>query len=257
MYYLIKLNTDSEIKLARLNSILLRKNNNLNKINGELDSFVYKASHDMRAPLTSLLGLLSLSKKENDINILKKFMALQEKTILKLDSYIVDILNMSKNTRTAVEYKEVNFKEAIEQIFSQLNFLEINNTIEKQINIENNKKYIGDEVRINIILNNLISNSLRYFDQSKSKSLIKVDVEVDEHMVTLVVYDNGIGIQKIHMEHVCNMFYRATEKTNGSGLGLYIVKETISKLNGTIKINSEIGKYTEAIIELPNAPLQN
>jgi len=257
MYYLIKLNTDSEIKLARLNAILLRKNNNLKKINGELDSFVYKASHDLRAPLTSLLGLLSLSKKENDIKILKEFMILQEKSILKLDSYIVDILNMSKNARTAVEYKEVNFKEAIEQIFSQLNFLEINNTIEKQINIENNKKYIGDEVRINIILNNLISNSLRYFDQSKSKSIIKINVKVDEQKATLVLYDNGIGIQKNHMDHVCNMFYRATEKTNGSGLGLYIVKETIAKLNGTITINSEFEKHTEVTIELPNTPIQN
>lgn len=256
MYYLIKLNSDSEIKLAKLNHILLVKNENLRKTNNELDSFVYKASHDMRAPLTSLLGLISLSKKETDLSIVKGFIDLQEKSIIKLDNYIVDILNMSKNARTEVQYSEINFREIIDHVFAQLIFLEVNHSIDKQLIIDTNERYWGDAARINIILNNLISNSLRYIDQTKPHCTIKITIKADKTKAIISVYDNGIGIPSMHLEHVFNMFYRATEKTNGSGLGLYIVKETVTKLNGTVRINSEVGKYTEVTIELPNTSIK-
>ncbi len=253
MYYLIKVNTDSEKKLERLNQTLLNRNINLKKINNELDSFVYKASHDMRAPLTSLLGLIEVSKKETDLNVLKTFSMMQEKSIRKLDSYIVDILNISRNARMEIEMKEIDFKELFESVFEQLNFLENVSMIKKNISIDQDAKFYGDETRINTIISNLISNSIRYMDTAKEECRIDIFVKCTLHNAEIIITDNGYGIPSEHLNKVFKMFYRATDNSNGSGLGLYIVKETLLKLKGTIQIYSESRKFTTVAVQIPNS----
>lgn len=253
MVYLIKVNSDSERKLARLNHTLLRRNENLKKINNELDSFVYKASHDMRAPLTSLLGLIDISKRETDPVTLNNFLELQAKSIRKLDSYIVDILNISRNSRMAIQEAPINFKEMIEQIYDQLYYIENCAKVKKITIVEGEKLFISDPVRLNIIMNNLISNSIRYADSYKEQSFISVTIKIKENIAEITVYDNGTGIEEEHIGKIFNMFYRGTETNNGSGLGLYIVKETLSKIKGSISIKSEAGKYTEVKVVVPNS----
>ncbi len=252
MYYLIKVNRDSEKKLERLNHTLLIRNENLKKINNELDSFVYKASHDMRAPLTSLLGLIEVTKKETDIKAIRNFYSLQEKSIKKLDSYIVDILNISRNARMEIEMKEIDFKEMIEGVFEQLNFLEKEVPIKINITIHQNVKFYGDTTRINIIFSNLISNCIRYMDSSKPECIIDITINSNEQLADITITDNGTGIPHEHLNKVFNMFYRASENNSGSGLGLYIVKETLLKLKGNIQINSEMRKFTTVTIQIPN-----
>ena len=253
MYYLMKANTDSEKKLERLNHTLLIRNENLKKINNELDSFVYKASHDMRAPLTSLLGLIEVSKKETDMDMIRSLYALQEKSIRKLDSYILDILNISRNARMEIEMKEIDFKEMVEGVFEQFNYLEGGLSIVKNLSVQQEGKFFGDKTRINIILSNLISNSIRYMDISKTESRIDITISSNKQHADIIVADNGRGISQEHLSKVFDMFYRASENNSGSGLGLYIVKETLLKLKGSIQINSELGKYTTVTIQIPNA----
>jgi signal transduction histidine kinase len=252
MYYLIKVNTDSERKLERLNHTLIQRNENLRKTNAELDSFVYKASHDMRAPLTSLLGLIEISKKETDPSTLTKFLDLQEKSIKKLDGYIVDILNISRNARMEVVNTPINFREMIEHIFDQLYYMDNCFHVKKNIVVYQIVSFISDPIRLNIILSNIISNSIRYADLSKPEPFISITVKTTIDDVEITIKDNGTGISEEHLGKVFNMFYRATEINNGSGLGLYIVKETLQKIRGTINIKSEYRKYTEIIITIPN-----
>jgi len=253
MVYLIKVNADSEKKLARLNHTLLLRNENLKKINNELDSFVYKASHDMRAPLTSLLGLIDISKRETDPIMLNNFLELQAKSIRKLDGYIVDILNISRNARMALQEVPIDFKEMIGQIYDQLYYIDNCAKVKKVTEIEGKSFFVSDPVRLNMILNNLISNSIRYADFSKDEPTITIKVKISEEAVEIVVYDNGAGISDEHLGKVFNMFYRGTETNNGSGLGLYIVKETLNKLKGTIVVKSEYRKFTEITITVPNS----
>ncbi len=252
MIYLIKANTDSEKKMERLNHTLLNRNENLKKINNELDSFVYKASHDMRAPLTSLLGLIDISKRETDPVALNNFLELQAKSIRKLDGYIVDILNISRNSRMQLQEVEIDFAEMIDQIYDQLYYIDNCFVVKKEKSIEGNAVFISDPIRLNIILNNLISNSIRYADLSKDEPVISITVKITEAQVEIRIYDNGTGISETHLGKVFNMFYRGTETNNGSGLGLYIVKETLNKIKGTITIKSEYRKYTEVLITVPN-----
>jgi two-component sensor histidine kinase len=252
MMYLIKVNTDSEKKLERLNHTLLIRNENLKKTNNELDSFVYKASHDMRAPLTSLLGLIDISKRETDPMVLNNFLELQAKSIRKLDSYIVDILNISRNARMSIQESKIDFKEMIKQIYDQLHYIENSGRVKKNSTIEGEKTFVSDPIRLNIILNNLISNSIRYADLSKEEPFISITIKIGKEFAEITVYDNGTGIEKEHINKIFDMFYRGTETNNGSGLGLYIVKETLNRIKGTISIKSEAGKYTEVRVVVPN-----
>jgi signal transduction histidine kinase len=253
MYYLIKVNTDSEKKLERLNHTLLQRNENLRKTNAELDSFVYKASHDMRAPLTSLLGLIQISKKETDPSSLNKFLDLQEKSIKKLDGYIVDILNISRNARMEVVNVPIDFRNMLDLIFDQLYYMDNCSHVKKNITIYQIVPFISDPIRLNIILSNIISNSIRYADLSKPEPFISIIVKTTIDEVEITIKDNGTGIEETHLSKVFNMFYRATEINNGSGLGLYIVKETLQKIKGTINIKSEYRKFTEIVITVPNS----
>ncbi len=100
-----------------------------------------------------------------------------------------------------------------------------------------------------MILNNIISNSIRY--RNGKDPVIKVNIKVDEQKAKLSIEDNGKGIAKEHLSNVCKMFYRATDDGAGSGLGLYIVKEAIDKLNGSIKIDSKEGRGTTVNLEIP------
>lgn len=253
MIYLIKGNAESERKLERLNQTMLIRNENLKKINNELDSFVYKASHDMRAPLTSLLGLIDISKRETDPVALNNFLELQAKSIRKLDSYIVDILNISRNSRMALQEVPIDFSEMIEQIYDQLYYIDNCFRVKKITHIEGKALFVSDPIRLNIILNNLISNSIRYADLSKEEPTIEITIRLSEKEAEIIIYDNGTGIAEEHQGKVFNMFYRGTETNNGSGLGLYIVKETLNKIRGTVSIRSEYRKFTEIRITVPNA----
>jgi signal transduction histidine kinase len=253
LYYLIKVNTYSEKKLERLNNTLIQRNENLKKTNAELDSFVYKASHDMRAPLTSLLGLIEISKKETDLFTLNKFLDLQEKSIKKLDGYIVDILNISRNARMEVVNTPIDIRAMIDLIFEQLYYIDNCFHVKKNIVVYQIVPFISDPIRLNIILSNIISNSIRYADLSKPEPFISIKVNTTIDQVEITVQDNGTGIEEEHLGKVFNMFYRATETNNGSGLGLYIVKETLQKIKGTINIKSEYRKYTQIVITIPNS----
>jgi signal transduction histidine kinase len=119
-------------------------------------------------------------------------------------------------------------------------------------NVQTNGTFVSDEKRIQIILNNLLSNSIKYSDQAKSVQTINIDVTQTNDGVRIIVEDNGIGIGNESKDRVFTMFYRASEKSYGSGLGLYIIQETIKKLDGSISMESEEGQYTRFIIDLPN-----
>ncbi|HLT71424.1 MAG TPA: HAMP domain-containing sensor histidine kinase, partial [Cyclobacteriaceae bacterium] len=103
--------------------------------------------------------------------------------------------------------------------------------------------------RLKVILNSLISNAIRY--RNGKDPIIKVKVRVGEEKARVSIEDNGKGIAKEHLSNVFKMFYRATDDGHGSGLGLYIVKEAVERLNGSIKINSKVGEGTTVNLEIP------
>lgn len=252
VYSLIFTNLDFIEKLRKLNLSFKKSNQELIKTNQELDSFVYKASHDLRAPLTSLLGLIQISRMENDISKINEYLSLSEKSVRKLDSFIIDILNISKNERLGLELESIRFEDMIKSMFEQMEHFENASKLKRNIRIDQKNEFYTDYKRLSIVCNNLISNAISYADLNKPTSILNINIEVTEKYAELSFIDNGVGIKEQQLSKVYNMFYRAATGGNGSGLGLYIVNETVEKLKGTIEINSEYGKWTHVKLHLPN-----
>lgn len=229
---------------------LQRTNSELSKRNTELDNFVYSVSHDLRAPIASVLGLVNLAKKDIDIDMKDMYLDMIYKSALQQDSFINEILDHSRNSRLEVNPEEILFGPLIEETFDQLKFsLNIGYPVEKVISIKQDRPFVSDRWRVKVILNNILSNAIRY--RNGHDPVIKINVDISEHSATVAVEDNGKGIERSHLPNVYKMFYRATDDGAGSGLGLYIVKEAIGKLNGRIDIESEVGKGTCVKFQIP------
>ncbi|MGK7397064.1 MAG: ATP-binding protein [Candidatus Cyclobacteriaceae bacterium M3_2C_046] len=224
----------------------------LQKTNSELDNFVYHSSHDLRSPLRSMLGLINIIRQEKDPRAQQECIDMIEGSILRLDKLVNDLLNISRNNRIDDKYQPVNLM--IELNNSITNFYHTSNTNKLEIisKVSQPIPFVSDLTRIRIILNNLISNAIKYRSFSKNNSYVKIDILVDQQQAILIFEDNGIGIPKSMTNKVFEMFFRASENGEGSGLGLYIVKSVIDKMNGTIRLDSEEKKGSKFTICLPN-----
>lgn len=234
--------------------ILRQQNEQLIKINKELDSFVYSVSHDLRSPLSSILGLVNVAKLEGFRNpeMLNTYFEMIERSVLKLDDTIKEILDYSRNARGELTIEEVDLEGMIQNAFSQMQYLPGYHGTLKQVDVQSHTALYSDVYRLSVILINLISNALKYGDDAKDQKLIQVTATITPAHCVLRVRDNGIGIHTDYIDNVFNMFYRATDRSQGAGLGLYIVKEMVEKLSGTISITSELGEWTTITITIPN-----
>jgi signal transduction histidine kinase len=227
-----------------------RANLELSKRNAELDNFVYSVSHDLRAPIASVLGLINLAKKDRDLDMKDMYLDMINKSALQQDHFIKEILDQSRNARLEIKREEIFFETLIDETFNQLKFATTaNKSVEKIISVQQEKPFYSDRWRLKVILNNIISNAIRY--RNGKDPVIRVNVEITEHLAKMAIEDNGKGIEQEHLPHLCKMFYRATDDGAGSGLGLYIVKEALDKLQGNINIESEVGKGTTVTLEIP------
>ncbi|QSE98853.1 MASE1 domain-containing protein [Fulvivirga lutea] len=229
---------------------LQNTNDELVKRNVELDNFVYSVSHDLRAPIASMLGIVNLAKKEDDIVMKDMYFDMINGSAEQLDNFIKEILDQSQNARSEVKNDVVDFNQIIEETFDHFKYASADGKpVKKNITIKGDRTFTSDPWRIKVILNNLISNAIRY--RNGKSPVVDVTVKVENELAKIEVKDNGRGIPAEHLDKVCNMFYRATDDGAGSGLGLYIVKETVDKLGGELKVNSEVGKGTTINVSIP------
>ncbi|MCU0446305.1 MAG: ATP-binding protein [Microscillaceae bacterium] len=231
---------------------LQQKNEELEKLNQELDSFVYSVSHDLRAPMASVLGLINLTKEEVDTPSVLLYLELMQKSIQKLDVFIRSVTDYSRNNRLEIIPEPIDFEAIIDDIVEGCRYMSGAERIQTEIDIQQQTTFYSDPNRLRIVLNNIISNAFKYFNPQQSQPYISIQIRANAHNARMTIIDNGIGIDKQYVERVFEMFYRASQQSTGSGLGLYIVKQTIEKLQGKLHLNSELGEGTEFFIEIPN-----
>jgi len=232
---------------------LRTKNKQLKSLNRELDNFLYSTAHDLRSPLSSLLGLINLMRLETDRESYTAYLNLMEKSIHRSEYFISQIVSYSKNKRMVVESARIDLREIIFEIFEHNRFIEGFGRIHRHVEIEGTCFFFSDRNRITTLFNNLISNAIRYADPDKDNSYIRIMVEVTETETCIEFSDNGIGIAEEHLHRIFDMFYRANHNAKGSGLGLFIFKETLTKLNGSVRVTSREGVGTTFFIRLPNS----
>tara|TARA_R110002051_G_scaffold159564_2_gene231050 strand:- start:7672 stop:9645 length:1974 start_codon:yes stop_codon:yes gene_type:complete len=228
------------------------QNIELKKTNEELDRFVYSASHELRAPLSSILGLINIILSEEKEESLVFKLKMMEQSITRLDGFIKDIVHYSQNKHLKVETKSINFKTIINDSIESLWYLENTSKSKIQSNILEEAPFYSDKKRISIVFDNLISNAIKYHNIENDNPIIDIKVRISLENAYIEINDNGVGISKEHLNKIFNMFYRVSSKIMGTGIGLFVVKEIITKLNGKISITSEVNKGTKFLIVLPN-----
>jgi signal transduction histidine kinase len=223
----------------------------LQKTNQELDRFVYSAAHDLRAPVASMLGLLNLTKDETDLDKIREYWTMQEKTVKKLDNFIREIIDYSKNNRTEVDAEDIDFKVFIESTLKKYEQYENSAQITKKVNIIQNTPFQSDTLRLEIIFNNLIANAIRFSNLHQNQPVIHIDLNIGEQAAVIEITDNGIGIHEAYLPRIFDMFYRATDHKAGSGLGLFLAKEAVERLKGTIQVRSKLGEGSCFTVIIP------
>ncbi len=224
----------------------------LQKTNHELDHFVYSVSHDLRAPLSTILGLLNIVELERPDEFDHSYYKTIRDQVNRLDDFIRDILDHSFNARTNVGKEKIDFPSLIERVKQRVKPFTQQERIIVDLDATGINEFHSDKWRIEIILNNLYSNSIKYQDFKKDSCHIKIKISSEDNFVVINYSDNGIGIEPEHLDKIFDMFYRASNHSKGSGLGLYIAKEAVSKLGGKIKVTSIAKEGTTFEVRLPN-----
>jgi len=244
IYLMISLNHYNSIQLSASNKLLL-------KTNAELDKFVYSTSHDLRAPLSSVLGLIDIASRNTDPNEVKRYLAMMKERVFSLDKFVRDITDYSRNNRLKVQRERLKLRDLAAEIWESMKFAPEAENIKFELDIPETIEVESDKNRLTIVLGNLISNAIRYHDQRKDERFIRLKHQSNGSAFYIKVKDNGQGISKEYHTKIFDMFYRANEKSKGSGLGLYIVKETLLKLSGSIHIESSPGVGSVFTVKFP------
>jgi len=244
----VKLSKKLKVQFAEIQS----QNRELKKLNEELDRFIYSAAHDLKSPLASMEGLVILAEKEINIPEHAHYFRMMTSSLRKLESFIKDITDYAKNKRQQLKVETIGLEEQINEIVDSLKFLPDASRVNATVQIKSTAEFHSDKTRLGIIMKNLISNSFRYLDTGKSENYVVIEGQVNEQQLTLKITDNGIGIEEKHLPRIYDMFYRAVEHSQGTGIGLFLVRETVRMLRGKIAVKSKLGEWTIFYLTLPN-----
>ncbi|MDO8998576.1 MAG: hybrid sensor histidine kinase/response regulator [Bacteroidota bacterium] len=228
------------------------KNGELTKANEELNKFVYSVSHDLRSPLTSILGVINVTKLMPELRVADSYFDMIEGRVIKLDTFIKNIIDYHKNARLEVATSRIDLQSFILEIWDSLK--DPSKLINFELIVNQEKEFFGDKHRLAVVFKNLISNAIKYQNPSVGNQQIKLSVKADKDNLHILIEDNGIGIDKKHLENIFQLFFRTENSLNieGTGIGLYMVKESVEKMGGNIKVSSSLLIGTTFELLIPN-----
>lgn len=229
------------------------KNTELSKINTELDKFVYSISHDLRSPLLSIKGIIQLIPvKEKISDATAKYLQMAEKSVNRLDQTIQEILDYSRNARLDLKLSSFSLVQMIEGIFADLRYAN-EYPVSFSLEVSGSTKIQSDKYRMDTLLKNIIGNAAKYRKTGENEHWVKVSISSLNNQHIIRVSDNGTGITEKSMPKIFDMFYRGSSSVSGTGLGLYICKEIVVRLEGTIEVESVYGVGSSFTITVPSA----
>ncbi len=251
VFSLITVNFHSEKALREGEQMMAEKNEELTRMNMEMDKFVYSSSHDLMAPLRSILGLVNLCNLTEDKEESRKYLSMVKDRVVELEKFIKEMSDYSKNARQSVVIEEIDMRKLMRDVLETLRFYPHAEKLLIDIDIEEDLTIHSDHTRLKVIFSNIISNCFKYCDLEKDEPFVRVSAGTIRGIIYMEIIDNGLGIKETALPKIFDMFYRAHDHGEGTGLGLYIVKEAIDKLGGTIAVHSSVGKGTTFKITLP------
>lgn len=228
-----------------------KKEQELLQSNQQMDQVIYKTTHDLKAPLMSAMGLLTLAEQAPEPQR-SEYLTLLRRSLTKLNAFIEEMNHFYRTGKMAISCEPINWQELIEEELADHRLTYQPEKISITVNVNQPEAYWSDRLRVKTILTNLITNAIKYSDPQKAHNLIQITVQVNPAEAVLTVQDNGIGIDKQYQHRIFDMFFRATTMAQGTGLGLFILKDTVQRLNGRVNVTSEPGVGSTFTVCLPN-----
>jgi len=219
------------------------------KVNEEMDQFAYNVSHTIRGPISSMLGLLEVYKSDNNQSSKDSCLDMLRNMISKLDSHVHNIMDFNESTRSPIVERKVNLKNLITENIKGLKHMENWDRIQFLIDVNVEGPVFIDAFKISVVLKNLLSNAIRFHNYEQQDPWIRVAAFLKGGKVSIIVEDNGIGIDRNIQKRVFELFFRGHETSTGEGIGLYIVREVMTKLKGEMKLRSKPNKGTSVLLE--------
>ena len=224
----------------------------LERVNEELNRFVYSTSHDLRSPLANIMGILNMAKIDAKPDSAPKYLNMIEGCVQKMDLFIHKIIEYYKGIRLENEIEEVEFSVLFRDS------IELNHMVNPRINfdmfVQQDVHFYTDAFRLSLIINNLVSNAVKYQRPNEENPIVELKAEVNSREAVIHIRDNGVGIVPDHLNKIFEIFFRSSDFKNGLGIGLYIVKEALNRIRGKIEVTSEPGQGTQFKLIIPNQP---
>jgi signal transduction histidine kinase len=223
----------------------------LNQKNEELNTFLYRSSHDLRGPLASIMGLSTIAKNEITDKSATIYFDMIHQSTSKLDHILLDLVQVAQAKQTALLKQEIYLDILLHEVIDSLKFSKDFNKLRIDIKGKGGVVFWSDKSALITIVQNILENAFRYRKKKNDDSFLEIDIDSNEKEIHLNFRDNGIGIPKEMIDKIFEMFFKSNEDANSSGLGLYIVKCAIEKLKGSISVYSDGFSGTEFKVVLP------
>lgn len=231
---------------------LCEKSHLLEKVANQLDRFVYSASHDLRSPISTMQGLISVVKTNPEAFPVDQFLSMMEESLNKLETFVNRLVEFSKNSNEPVLIETVDIGNMINCVLEGLKGHPNKSKVTIECLLDGGSSVSTDFNKLYTVLSQIIKNAFDYADPAKPRAILSIRSEKIREHVVIEIIDNGIGIEKKSIPTVFQMFYRGTQLSKGSGLGLFLAREAMTRLGGTIEIQSEIHRGTLISLRIPS-----
>jgi PAS domain S-box-containing protein len=229
--------------------------NQIQKLNTELDNFLYHASHDIRAPLPSILGLINLIKTDNQRENTIQYAEKISDRVRHMDSLLKDLSHVAFNNSQPVQLSLINPFQLLEEITkpfkAECPFVKCITDIQVKC------RFFSDAARLNIILHNIISNAFKYQRHNSTVPMVRIKFESTADCAIIQVEDNGCGIEQPYLQDIFKLFFKMNCRGKGSGLGLYVAQIMLQKLDGKIDVISKVNVGSCFTFSIPNKSIQS
>ncbi|RAI91566.1 CheR family methyltransferase [Algoriphagus yeomjeoni] len=231
-------------QVSKLNDVIKAQNKQLQDVNKSLEEFAYVASHDLKAPLRSIKGLLSIIEKKGDFlekGKQKQYFEIINSSANEMDKMITNLLEFSRTGRLNESLEEVKLPDLFEEVLMQFSkeLEDLNGKIIYNLDITEIAVY---PILFKRLLTNLISNALKY--RGDQNPIIQITSQSKEEKVTFAVKDNGIGIPENQLENVFKIFHSLNPNNDSNGIGLAVCRKVVELHGGKMWAESELGEGT-------------
>ncbi|MCB9235934.1 MAG: HAMP domain-containing histidine kinase [Bacteroidia bacterium] len=236
-----------------LESEVRRRTESLERSNHELDTFLYESSHALRRPLARILGLIQILKTEKDPEQTRIFSSTMDVTARRMDILLHTLVRVSELSTYKQKIDDVMVVDLVETVWERMGSATNEGGFILEKDIPSDLTFRADISLLILVLENLLDNSIKYCKSGHvAGNIIRVTGVREGEWVRIRFWDNGLGIHPTMLPKLFDMFSRGTEKSTGSGLGLYLVRKIMEKMEGEVAVKSELGSYTEFELSFPS-----